>query len=68
MIGYPSERLYEEVAFIAYHFHWPYDQVMSLDHRERRRWVAEISRINGWLGDQTGGEAWGRGREWPPWG
>lgn len=46
MIGYPSDRLFEEVAYVAYHFHWPYDQILSLDHRERQRWVAEIARIN----------------------
>ena len=46
MIGYPSEALYEEVAFIAYYLHWPHRQIMSLDHNERRRWVAEVSKIN----------------------
>ena len=46
MIGYPSDRLIEEVAYIAYHFHWPYDQIMQLEHRERQRWVAEIAHIN----------------------
>jgi hypothetical protein len=46
MTGYPSERLFEEVAFLAYYFHWPYDEVMRLEHRERRRWVAEIERIH----------------------
>jgi hypothetical protein len=45
-LGYPLHRLYEEVAFVAYHFHWPHDQVMELEHEERRRWVAEISSIN----------------------
>jgi len=34
------------VAFIAYHFHWPYAEVMHLEHRERRRWCEEISKIN----------------------
>lgn len=43
---YPSERLFEEVAYIAYHLHWPYDQIMRLDHRERQHWVAEVARIN----------------------
>jgi hypothetical protein len=38
--------LHEEVAFVAYHFHWPHDEVMSLEHGERRRWVREISAIN----------------------
>ncbi|MEZ4660553.1 MAG: DUF6760 family protein [Caldilineaceae bacterium] len=46
MMGYPPERLREEVAYIAYHFHWPYEQVVALDHRERQQWVAEIARIN----------------------
>ena len=43
---YPLERLYEEVAYIAYHFHWPHEQILSLEHGERQRWVAEIARIN----------------------
>jgi len=38
--------LFEEVAYIAYYFHWPHDQVMNMEHRERQRWVAEIARIN----------------------
>ncbi len=46
MIGYPLRQVYEEVAFIAYHFHWSYEQLSSLEHRERRRWVEEISKIN----------------------
>ncbi len=45
MIGYPLERLYEEVAYIAYHFHWPHEQLLQLEHAERRRWVEEIARI-----------------------
>jgi hypothetical protein len=38
--------LVEEVAFVAYHFHWSHDEVMGLEHAERRRWVAAISTIN----------------------
>jgi hypothetical protein len=51
-MGYPLDRLYEEVAYVAYHFHWPYDEVMSLDHRERRRWVEEIAKLNRRLAEQ----------------
>lgn len=36
----------EEVAFVAYHFHWPHDDIMAMEHRDRRRWVAGISAIN----------------------
>ncbi len=46
ILGYPLAALYREVAFIAYHFHWPPESVLSLDHAERRRWVDEISAIN----------------------
>ncbi len=45
-IGYPPERMFEEVAYVAYHFHWPYDQIMNLEHVERRRWVDEIAKLN----------------------
>lgn len=45
-MGYPSDQLYEEVAYIALHFHWPADQILGFDHRERQRWVAEITRLN----------------------
>jgi hypothetical protein len=46
VLGYPLAQLHEEVAFVAYHFHWPHDEVMALEHADRRRWVAEISNIN----------------------
>ena len=46
METYPTERLYEEVAFIAYHFNWSREEVMSLPHQERQRWCEEISAIN----------------------
>jgi hypothetical protein len=38
--------LYEEVAFIAYHFHWPLEEIMKLEHMDRQRWCEEISKIN----------------------
>jgi hypothetical protein len=38
--------LYEEVAFVAYHFHWPLETILDLEHQERRRWAQEISSIN----------------------
>ena len=51
---YPIERLYEEVAYIAYHFHWPHSQILELEHSERQKWVGEIARINSRLNDQAG--------------
>ena len=26
VLGYPLETLFEEVAFVAYHFHWPLER------------------------------------------
>ncbi len=53
MRGYPLERLYEEVAFIAYHFHWSHDEIMNMDHQQRQKWVEEISRINKMLSGEN---------------
>ncbi|RLG27430.1 hypothetical protein DRN85_00230 [Methanosarcinales archaeon] len=44
--SYPLDRIYEEVAFVAYHFHWSHEEIMNMDHRERRRWCEEVSKIN----------------------
>ena len=46
MTGHPSDVLLEEVAYIAYHFHWPRHEILALTHPERRRWVEEIARLN----------------------
>ncbi len=46
MIGYPLAQLYGEVAYIACHFHWSCEELLSLEHSERRRWVEEIANMN----------------------
>ncbi|WP_377193563.1 DUF6760 family protein [Ruegeria meonggei] len=51
----PAGELYEEMAFIAYHFHWSSRELMTLDHAERRTWVEEISTINRRLDANAGG-------------
>jgi hypothetical protein len=50
-VSYPLDQLYQELAFVAYHFHWPHDQIMQLEHAERREWVAQISSINRQMND-----------------
>jgi len=57
MTGYPAGAIYEEVAFIAYYLHWPREQIMALDNRERQTWVAEISRINKQMNESAKAEA-----------
>lgn len=46
LAGYPIDRLYEEIAFVAYHFGWSHETVLNMPHWERRQWCKEISRIN----------------------
>jgi hypothetical protein len=46
IVTYGADRIYEEAAYVAYHFHWSHDQILDLTHAERARWVSEIARIN----------------------
>lgn len=43
---YAADRLYAEVAYIAFHFHWPLDDLLDLEHPERQRFAHEIAQIN----------------------
>ena len=45
-MGYPLDQIHEEVAYIAYHFHWEFDTLMNLPHIGRREWVNQIASIN----------------------
>lgn len=56
ILGYPLKLLYEEVAFVAYHFHWPAETILQLEHDDRRRWVKEISAINQQRNNDAAGE------------
>ena len=46
LFRYDSDRLFEEISYIAYHFHWPLDEILDLEHPLRRRFVEEIADIN----------------------
>ena len=43
---YSADRIHEEVAYVAYHFHWSLDEILDMEHPDRRRYVAEIANIN----------------------
>jgi hypothetical protein len=45
-VTYAADRLHEEVAYVAYHFHWSLDDILDLEHPDRLRYVSEIARIN----------------------
>ena len=62
-MGIPVDRLYEEIAFLAYYLHWDYGTLMNMEHEERRRWCEEVSRINRALGEEEKSrplESWGK--------
>jgi hypothetical protein len=40
---YASQRLHDEVAYVAYHFHWGLDAILDLEHADRRRFVSGIA-------------------------
>lgn len=56
MSGYPIDRLYEELSFLAYYLHWPHGELMGLAHAERLRFCREVSSINGRLNGEDGRE------------
>lgn len=43
---YPTDRLFEEVAYVAYHFHWSLEEILNLEHPDRQHFVRQISSIN----------------------
>jgi hypothetical protein len=45
-VTYAPDALYEEITYVAYHLHWPLDDLLDLEHPERRRFVDEVAHIN----------------------
>jgi hypothetical protein len=45
-VTYGADRIVEEISYIAFHFHWPLDDILALEHPDRLRYVGEIARIN----------------------
>lgn len=46
----PTDRLWEEIVYIAYYLHWSFDTILDLDHASRARVIDEIGKINNRLG------------------
>ena len=46
VLTYPQPELFEEIAYVAYHFHWPLDDILDLEHPLRHQFVEEIGRFN----------------------
>jgi hypothetical protein len=45
-VTYAADRLYEEVAYLAYYLHWSYDEILDLEHPVRQRFITEVGRIH----------------------
>lgn len=63
ILGYPLTALHEEIAYLAYYLHWSYDQLMQMEHAERRQWVSETAKINRRLQPEDGSSSSGSGFE-----
>ena len=43
----PVEQLQEEITFLALTLHWSLDDLLDLEHGDRRAFVAHASRLTG---------------------
>ena len=43
---YATDRLFEEIAYVAYHLHWSFEEILDLEHPVRHQVVEEIASIN----------------------
>jgi len=50
-VTYAADRLYEEVAYLGYYLHWSLDEILSLEHPMRQRFVEEVGKINTQIGE-----------------
>jgi hypothetical protein len=46
MIRYPTEALWQELAYLAYHLHWDMDRLLDLEHADRARLIRAVSSLN----------------------
>ncbi|WP_255948536.1 DUF6760 family protein [Streptomyces odontomachi] len=42
---YATDRLHEEIAYVAYHFHWSQAEILDLEHHDRRRYADHIAAL-----------------------
>ncbi|WP_193241757.1 hypothetical protein OG250_12350 [Streptomyces sp. NBC_00487] len=42
---YATDRLHEEIAYVAYHFHWSFEEILDLEHHDRRRYTEQIASL-----------------------
>jgi hypothetical protein len=53
---YAERQLHEEIAYVAYHFHWSLAELLDLEHFARRVFITQIASINRRLNQLAKGE------------
>jgi hypothetical protein len=43
---YPTDALWDEIAYLAYHLHWDLDTLLDLEHADRVRLVEAVADLN----------------------
>ncbi len=43
---YPTEALWQEIAYLAYHLHWPLNELLDMEHMDRVRMVRAVVAFN----------------------
>lgn len=43
---YPTDALWQEIAYLAYHLHWRLDELLDLEHMDRVRMVRAVVSLN----------------------
>jgi hypothetical protein len=46
MMRYPTDALWQEIAYLAYHVHWPLPVLLDLEHMDRVRMVRAVVAMN----------------------
>lgn len=44
---YAADQLLDEVAYVAYSYHWSLDAVLDLEHGDRSRFASALERFTG---------------------
>ena len=43
---YPSDALWDEIAYLAYHLHWDLQSLLDLEHTDRARLIRWVASLN----------------------
>jgi hypothetical protein len=46
MTRYPTDALWQEIVYLAYHLHWDLDALLDLEHADRARMVRGVAALN----------------------